>query len=129
MKFTSEERQAILAQCTKCLSPKPLTIAERMREIADSPLALLPSDGYGAGGVVAQLEQELAELMGHEGGVFMPSGTMAQQIALRMWCEQAGSNQIAYHPLSHLEIHEQMGYRELHGLSAELLGEASNPPA
>lgn len=123
--FTFEERQAIVAASAKCLSPKPLTIAERLHEIAESPLAQMPSDNYGAGGFVTDLEQELAALFGFEKGVFMPSGTMAQPIALRIWCDRAESKQVAFHPLCHLQIHEQMGYRELHGLSAELLGETS----
>lgn len=52
----------------------------------------------------------------------MPSGTMAQQIALRIWCERAGLQQVAFHPTCHLELHERGAYRRLHGMSATLLG-------
>jgi len=52
----------------------------------------------------------------------MPSGTMAQQIALRIWCDAAHVPTIAYHPLSHLEIHESRGYAMLHGLRALTVG-------
>ena len=91
--------------------------------MADSKYAQIPTDHYGAGGLVTQLELEVAELLGKETAVFMPSGTMAQQIALRYWCDRAENPTIAYHPTCHLEIHEQKAYRELHHLRAILLGE------
>ena len=62
-------------------------------------------------------------MLGKESAVFMPSGTMAQQIALRIWCDRAGNPTVAFHPTCHLEIHEQGAYRELHHLKAVLLGE------
>ena len=68
------------------------------------------------------LEKRVAALLGKEAAVFMPSGTMAQQIALRIWSDRAGTNHVAFHPLCHLEIHEQNGYRRLHGLHSTLLG-------
>jgi len=48
----------------------------------------------------------------------MPSGTMAQQIALRIWCDRRGLDTFAYHPLSHLNLHESQAYAMLHGLRA-----------
>ncbi len=50
-------------------------------------------------------------MLGKEAAVFMPSGTMAQQIALRIWSERRGSRTVAFHPTCHLEIHEQKGYQ------------------
>ncbi len=79
-------------------------------------------DTYGEGEVVEGLERRIAELLGKPAAVLMPSGTMAQQIALRIWCEEAGSSHVAFHPLCHLELHEESGYRHLHGLHATLLG-------
>ena len=37
----------------------------------------------------------------------MPSGTMAQQIALRIWSDHRATRTVAFHPTCHLEIHEQ----------------------
>ena len=123
MPISAAERQAIVEQCNKFFGYRPAnTFAERMQEIVQSEYAKIPLDHYGNGGFVTLLEQEVAELLGHEAAVFMPSGTMAQQIALRIWCDQAGSKLVAFHPLSHLEIHEQKAYQELHGLAASLLG-------
>jgi len=95
-----------------------------MLAIAESPLSLERNDHYGQGGFLAAFESEVADLLGKEAAVFMPSGTMAQQIALRIWSDEVGVGRVAFHPTCHLEIHEQMAYRELHGLEAVLLGSA-----
>jgi len=78
-------------------------------------------DHYGAGAYVEEFESELAELFGYEAARFMPSGCMAQPIAMRIWAARKGIARIGMHPTSHLELHEEFGYRELHGLGAELL--------
>ncbi len=100
------------------------TPKQRLQEIADSPYAEHARDHYGSGGFVTVLEAEIAELFGKEAAVVMPSGTMAQQIALRIWADRAGNRTVAFHPTCHLEKHEHMAYRELHGLEAILLGES-----
>jgi threonine aldolase len=99
-----------------------MKMAERMRLIAESPYALMPMDRYGAGGFVTKFEGGVAELLGKEAAVFMPSGTMAQQIALRIWSDRAGISRVAFHPTCHMEIHEQNAYAKLHGLEAVLVG-------
>jgi len=117
------ELDALVAGCTRFLrGHRPRSVADQLREIAECPLALKPSDGYGRGGYVAEFEAGIARLLGKEAAVFMPSGTMAQQIALRIWADEARNPVIAYHPTCHLEIHEQMAYRELHHLEAILVG-------
>ena len=82
----------------------------------------LAADAYGAGPLIVDFEREIADLLGKEAAVFMPSGTMAQQIALRIWAERRHSPRVAFHPTCHLEVHEQSGYRELHGLHSVLVG-------
>ncbi|MFJ2823137.1 threonine aldolase family protein [Streptomyces toxytricini] len=64
-----------------------------------------PADLYGDG-VVARLEERVARLLGMEAAAFFPSGTMAQQIALRCWAGRTGSPVVALHPMSHLEVWE-----------------------
>jgi threonine aldolase len=80
-------------------------------------------DRYGAGERIERLERRVAELLGKEAAVFMPSGTMAQPIALRIWAERRGTRTVAFHPTCHLEIHEEKGYERLHGLHARLVGD------
>ena len=52
-------------------------------------------DRYGDRGPVAVVETEVAELLGKPAAVFFPSGTMAQQSMLRVWCDRAGSRRVA----------------------------------
>ncbi|WP_214780399.1 aminotransferase class I/II-fold pyridoxal phosphate-dependent enzyme [Exiguobacterium sp. s22] len=82
-----------------------------------------PSDQYGQGKTIRQFEEKMAQVLGKESAVFFPSGTMAQQIALRIWCDETGKSTVAYHPLCHLEIHEQDGLKELHHIEPILVGE------
>jgi threonine aldolase len=46
-------------------------------------------DVYGEDPTVNALEEHVAELFGHEAAVFVPSGTMGNQICLRLVCEPA----------------------------------------
>jgi threonine aldolase len=87
----------------------------------------LESDMYGAGAIIEQFQAKMADYLGKPSAVFFPSGTMAQQIALRIWCDRIGLKRVAYHPLSHLEIHEQDGLKKLHGIEVELLADATRP--
>ncbi|MDU0204068.1 threonine aldolase family protein [Paenibacillus sp. MAH-36] len=84
---------------------------------------LTDGDTYGNGKLIEDFQAEMATFLGKESAVFFPSGTMAQQIALRIWCDRKGSKKVAYHPLSHLEIHEEDGLKELHHIQPILLGE------
>lgn len=65
----------------------------------------------------------MAKVLGKEAAVFFPSGTMAQQIALRIWCDEKELKKVAYHPLCHLEIHEEDGLKELHHIDPILLAD------
>jgi threonine aldolase len=47
------------------------------------------ADSYMNGGAVAELEAKFAALLGKESAVFMPTGTMANHIALRLLCGEA----------------------------------------
>jgi threonine aldolase len=78
-------------------------------------------DTYGESGPVARLEAEVAALFGVEAAAFFPSGVMAQQVALRIHTDRAGSRRVALPDLSHLLIHEEDGPRFLHGLEISLL--------
>lgn len=78
-------------------------------------------DRYGEGGPVAALESKVAELLGKPAAVMFPSGTMAQQSTLRVWCDRQGSRRVALPQASHLLNHEQDGPRLLHNFQWALL--------
>ncbi|MFJ7133797.1 threonine aldolase family protein [Streptomyces fungicidicus] len=73
------------------------------------------SDIYG-NGVVEALEKRVAELLGTEAAAFFPTGTMAQQVALRCWAGRTGDPAVALHPLSHPEVYERNAFSQVSGL-------------
>lgn len=88
-----------------------------------------PSDLYG-NGVVEALEEKVAGLLGKEAAVFFPTGTMAQQVALRCWAGRTGNPAVALHGLSHPEVHERDALSQVSGLRPVLLtAEARQPTA
>ncbi|WP_455360036.1 threonine aldolase family protein [Streptomyces sp. SYSU K21746] len=85
------------------------TIGERLTALAaDAGSVIDVSEGvdfYGLG-VVAELERRVADLLDLEAAAFFPTGTMAQQVALRCWAGRTGNPVVALHPLAHPELHE-----------------------
>jgi threonine aldolase len=73
-------------------------------------------DVYGDGGVVTDLEQHLAALLGKPAAVFLPSGTMAQGATLRVHADRRASRTVLWHPACHLEHHEGQAHSRLHDL-------------
>ena len=57
---------------------------------------------------VIELEERVAELLGHEAGLFLPSGTMCNQIAIRLHCGRAG-DEIVLDRLAHPIVAEAGG--------------------
>jgi threonine aldolase len=114
----------IQAGCTRFVFYHP---PKRPRDILAELSAFtdpeVDSDIYGKGDLIEGFEAEIATLLGKPAAVFMPSGTMAQQIALRIWADRKGVRNIAFHPTCHLELHEQQAYRELHHLQGILVGD------
>jgi threonine aldolase len=56
--------------------------------------------------------------------VFLPSGTMAQQAALRVHADRLGRRTVVFHPTCHLELFEGQAYRRLHSLVGRHTGDA-----
>ncbi|SEC89793.1 Threonine aldolase [Nocardioides exalbidus] len=107
----------------------PASPAETFRALADfAEEHGIERDVYGERGAVAQLEGEVAELLGKPAAVFFPSGVMAQQATLRAWCDGSGSRRVALPDLSHLVHHEQDGPRRVLGLELEWLTTGRETP-
>jgi threonine aldolase len=66
-------------------------------------------------------------LLGFEAACFMPSGTMAQQIALKVYAGKSNNQNFAIHPTSHLELHEQHAYAHLCNLKSVIVGDKNRP--
>ena len=106
--------------CAKVLSgERPVSLRERMAGLAADAEDAYDLDGrldfYG-NGVVEALEKRVAGLLGTEAAAFFPTGTMAQQVALRCWARRTGDPTVAMHPLAHPETHERFAYSQLSGL-------------
>ncbi|HYK33291.1 MAG TPA: beta-eliminating lyase-related protein [Streptosporangiaceae bacterium] len=116
---SKDEIAALRAGCTKFLTGYGRVTAAEM-------LATIPADTevdtYGEGGVVAALENEIASLLGKPAAVFLPSGTMAQQSVLRVHADQRQRRTVIFHPMCHLEQHEEQAYQRLHGLIGRPIG-------
>jgi threonine aldolase len=89
-------------------------------------LASIPADTdidmYGAGGVVTALENETADLLGKPAAVFLPSGTMAQQLALRVHADRRSRRGVVFHPMCHLRHHEGEALERVQGLVGRPVG-------
>ncbi|HJU36765.1 MAG TPA: beta-eliminating lyase-related protein [Gaiellaceae bacterium] len=120
--MNDRERERIVARCERFVPAWPVREdpAETFRALAERAGPRM--DVYGGGESVERLESRVAGLLGKEAAVLFPSGTMAQQIALRIWCDRNSCSTIGFHPQCHLDAHEERGYERLHGLHARPIG-------
>ena len=76
-------------------------------------------DVYGEDPTVNRLESLLAERFGHEAGLFCPSGTMANQIAINV--HTSPGDEVVCHRLSHVYNYEGGGIARNSGASVRLV--------
>src|SRR6202046_1257437 len=108
------EEVALRDRCTVFLAGHgPVTAAGMLAGIPADTV----TDRYGDGGVVAELEAEIAGLLGKPAAAFWPSGTMAQQSVLRVHADRRQRRTVVFHPMCHLDRHEGQAYQRLHGLT------------
>lgn len=113
------ELTRLRAACSRALTHHPpRTPKDVLSDLAEYAEPDADADQFGTGATIERFEARVASELGKEAAVFMPSGTMAQQIALRIWCDRRRLTTIAFHPLSHLEVHESQAHAMLHGLRA-----------
>ncbi|MGP4049207.1 threonine aldolase family protein [Streptomyces sp. 2A115] len=95
------------------------TIRERLALLQDEAPQVYdldePVDVYG-NRIVEALEARVAGLLGKEAAAFFPTGTMAQQVALRCWAGRTGNATVALHAMSHPEVHERNAFSTVSGL-------------
>ncbi|MEU9912602.1 beta-eliminating lyase-related protein [Streptomyces sp. NPDC051001] len=109
------------------------TIRQRLASLAEAAPEVYDvdesADIYG-NGVVAALEERVATVLGKEAAAFFPTGTMAQQVALRCWAGRTGNPMVALHALAHPEVHERHALAQVSGLRpVRLTGEPRLPTA
>ena len=118
--------EELMKDCDRHLSGDgPRTLANLLAQIpGDTEM-----DRYGEGGVVGELEREVANLLGKDAALFLPTGIMAQQTTLRIHTDRRSTSSIAFHPLSHLRTHEENAFARLHHLNEVLVGTRFAPNA
>ena len=106
-------------------APHPeISPAGRLRQMADDceKYGIATSDVYGDfhlshnDSFLRSFERTLALELNKEDAVFMPSGVMAQQIALLIHSNNRTTKIFACHHSSHLLLHEEEGFRNLLGM-------------
>lgn len=79
-------------------------------------------DVYGEDPTVRALEERTAGLLGKEAALFVPSGTMGNQLALR--CQTEPGDEVLLHESSHIALFERGAYALLSGLTLRPLAGA-----
>ena len=72
-------------------------------------------DVVGVDPTVARLQDRIAEMLGKEAALFMPSGTMTNQVGLRLHCSPG--DEFICEEGCHIFNYEQGGYAQLSGLA------------
>ncbi|QBR87349.1 threonine aldolase [Microbacterium wangchenii] len=86
---------------------RPLTMTEQLERLTAGSADLdRRGDVYGDG-VMRELEERIAAMLGMPDALWLPTGTMAQQIALRCWAERAGTTRVVLHPRHHTLLNEE----------------------
>ncbi|KOV68449.1 threonine aldolase [Streptomyces sp. MMG1121] len=116
-----ERRVAACKQARRVLRRAPFegTIRERLDWLTRTAPEVYDlderADIYGDR-IVGALEGRVAALLGTEAAAFFPTGTMAQQVALRCWAARTGDPTVALHGLAHPEVHERNAFSQVSGL-------------
>jgi len=76
-------------------------------------------DVFGEDPTVNELEERIAALFGKEAGLFVPSGTMANQIAVRIHCRP--QDEILLESTSHIYLWEAGGAAALSGVTCRTI--------
>jgi threonine aldolase len=120
MASNDHELEVLRKRCTSFLNGHGRQDAARL-------LATIPADTeldlYGEGGVTADLEAEVASLLGKPSSLFLPSGIMAQQSVLRVHADRRGRRTVGFHPACHVDRHEGRSYERLHALTGRPIGD------
>ncbi len=117
-----DETRARRDRCTTFLNGDGLVLPEQL--LSSIGTSVVP-DVYGDGGVVAELESMVAELLGFPAAVFLPSGTMAQAATLRVHADNRGRRVVLWHPACHLRTHEGDAYSRVHALQGRAVGDSN----
>jgi threonine aldolase len=113
MAFAIGKAKRIVQFRSDGLALSPAAYARLLAEIAER--RGIAVDDYSQGGVVAELEQRMAALLGKEAAVFLPTGTLANHLALRLLARNG--RRVLVQRESHLYCDEGDCAQQLSGLT------------
>ena len=87
--------------------------------LAAMTAAAVGDDVFGEDPTVNEVEQRTAALFGHEAALFVPSGTMSNQIAVRVHCRP--QDEVLLETTSHIYLWEAGGAAALSGVTCRTL--------
>ncbi|WP_329463753.1 threonine aldolase family protein [Streptomyces sp. NBC_01431] len=116
-----QHRLAVFRGAKRTLADQTVdhTLAERLTALLADGAEVYDLDEFPdvyGNGAVAELERRTAEALGFPAAAFFPTGTMAQQVALRCWASRTGDPTVALHPMAHPEVHERDAFSQVSGL-------------
>ncbi|MCE9565240.1 MAG: low-specificity L-threonine aldolase [Planctomycetes bacterium] len=87
--------------------------------LAAMSAAAVGDDVFGEDPTINELERRTAAMFGHEAGLFVPSGTMSNQIAVRIHCRP--QDEILLETTSHIYLWEAGGAAALSGVTCRTI--------
>ena len=90
--------------------------AEMLRAMLDAPVG---DDVLGDDPTVMRLQEKVADLLGKEQALFVPSGTMSNLIAISLHCRPG--EEMVCEENSHIFVYEQAGYAQINGVCVRTL--------
>ena len=87
-----------------------------LRAMQDAPVG---DDVLGDDPTVQRLQEKVADLLGKEQALFVPSGTMSNLIAISLHCRPG--EEMVCEENSHIFIYEQAGYAQINGVCVRTL--------
>jgi len=76
-------------------------------------------DVFGDDPTVQRLEAHIAEILGKEAALYVPSGTMSNQIAMRLHCQPG--DEFLCEAQCHIYFYEQAAYAQLFGIAVQAI--------
>ncbi len=86
---------------------------EMRRAMAEAEVG---DDVFGEDPTIIRLQRRVAELLGKEAAIYVPSGTMSNLIGVRVHCRPG--DELICESNCHIYVYEQAGYAQLSGLAA-----------
>ena len=99
-------------------------VVEERSQLLSIPEELVDTDTYGEGVHKQRFEQHIATLLGKKHGLFFITGIQAQLAAMKIHCDRAGNDRVAWHYRAHLEIAEEHAYAEVLRLKRTFVGKS-----